>query len=91
MQTLQIKLTREQFEAKRTEAAAKGFNITADAGEIEARGVQIGYNYSNSTSLLTVIVEHVSLADRMAGYNEQKVAGMLREMLTPEESENRPV
>ena len=90
MVTIQIKLTREQLEEKRLVAQEKGFAITADAGEVEAKGVKVGYHYDEGNALLTVIVEHVSFADKIAGYNEEKVAGMLKEMLTPDASGSLP-
>jgi len=40
MQSVVVQLTREQLEAKRVEAAAKGFVLAGDAGEIEVKGVK---------------------------------------------------
>ena len=83
MQSVVVNLTRAQLEAKRTEAAAKGFTLTGDDGEIEAKGVKLKYTYAESIQLLTIDIEHVDWVDIMAGHNEEQIAEQLRTMLTP--------
>lgn len=54
---LTFSLTREQFEAKRSDLAAKGFALTGDSGETPRfEGITLDYAYSEPTQTLTVSV-----------------------------------
>ncbi|MGA7409032.1 MAG: hypothetical protein WBW33_01020 [Bryobacteraceae bacterium] len=57
---LTFTLTREQFEAKRADLAAKGFALAGDSGETpNFEGIVLAYAYSEPTQTLTLtVVQH---------------------------------
>lgn len=80
MTKITVPLTREQFETKRLEAAKQGFPLQGDSGALKAKGVDLEYAYDGATLALTI--EHVSFADKMAGWGEERVAAKLKELLS---------
>jgi hypothetical protein len=79
MQSIQIPLTPAQWEQKRAEATRAGVQMTGDTGQTDYRGVDLSYTYDGTA--LTIEITHVSLADRMAGWGEDRIAQKLRELL----------
>ena len=80
MTVIRIPLNREQLEAKRIDADKAGVPVTGDKGSGNAHGVKYDYEYADNQ--LVVTIEHVSLGDKIAGYNEQKIAELLKEKLS---------
>ena len=82
METVTVELTRAEFEAKKAEAAQHGWHIEGDKGTIVAKGVELEYAY-DGTQELEIQVKHVSMMDKLAGYDEKSVAKVLSDLLTP--------
>jgi hypothetical protein len=80
MTKLSIPLTPEQFEAKRAQAAAEGFTLHGDSGNLKAKGVDLEYAYDGA--VLTITIEKVSFIDKRMGWGEERVAEKLKELLS---------
>jgi len=48
-------LTRQQLEAKRSQLASQGVELTGDSGKIEKNGVTVQFTYGEPTLVVTVL------------------------------------
>lgn len=61
----------ERWQDIKVALAQQSVNISTDSGNISSHGVNVSWDYSGDT--LTVIIESVSMLDKMAGYSEQTI------------------